>query len=120
MLNYAGSRFPSSHIQSALAKLATFCGLYGSDKFNGVSWIEFLNSRDYLKKILALLREGNLSRAQYLWFRHEAEFVSEFNEKSMQALLSSIPSDVPSQELCIWLKGVVVPFMWRVLPKGQG
>lgn len=119
MLNYAGSRFPSSHIQSALAKLATFCGLYGSDKFNGVSWIEFLNSRDYLKKILALLREGNLSRAQYLWFRHEAEFVSEFNEKSMQALLSSIPSDVPSQELCIWLKGVVVPFMWRVLPKGQ-
>lgn len=39
--------------------------------FSGVSWIEFLNSRDYLKKILALLREGNLSRAQYLWFRHE-------------------------------------------------
>lgn len=45
--------------------------------------------------------------------------MGEFNEKSIQALLSSIPSDIPSQELCIWLKGVVVPFMWRVLPKGQ-
>ncbi|KAG7318542.1 hypothetical protein KOW79_018297 [Hemibagrus wyckioides] len=119
MLNYAANRFPSSHMQSALAKLATFCNLYGSDKFNGVSWIEFLNSRDYLKEILTLLRGGNFSRAQYLWLRHEAEFVGEFNEKSMQALLNSIPSDIPSQELWMWLKGVVVPFMWRVLPKGQ-
>ncbi|KAF5904768.1 kinetochore-associated protein 1, partial [Clarias magur] len=119
MLNYAANRFPSAHIQAALAKLATFCSLYGSDKFNGVSWIEFLNSRDYLKDILALLRAGDLSRAQYLWLRHEAEFVGAFNEKSMKVLLSSIPSDIPSQELYIWLKGVVVPLMWRVLPKGQ-
>ncbi|XP_046697965.1 kinetochore-associated protein 1 isoform X3 [Silurus meridionalis] len=119
MLNYAASRFPSSQIQSALGKLATFCSLYGSDKFNGVSWIEFLNSRDYLKEILAFLRMGNLSKAQYLWLRHEAEFAGEFGEKSMQALLSSISSDIPSLELCIWLRGVVVPFMWRVLPKGQ-
>lgn len=36
MLNYAASRFPSAHIQSALAKLATFCSLYGSDKFKYV------------------------------------------------------------------------------------
>lgn len=53
-----------------------------------------------------------------LW-SFQAEFVEEFNEKSLQALLSVIPSDIPSQELCVWLKGVVVPFMWRVLPKGQ-
>lgn len=33
MLNYATNRFPSSHMQSALAKLATFCSLYGSDQF---------------------------------------------------------------------------------------
>lgn len=33
MLNYAANRFPSAHIQAALAKLATFCSLYGSDKF---------------------------------------------------------------------------------------
>ncbi|KAL7836428.1 hypothetical protein AOLI_G00277120 [Acnodon oligacanthus] len=119
MLNYAANRFPSSQIQSALAKLATFCNLYGSDNFNGVSWIEFLNSTDYLKIVLRFLREGNLSRAQYLWLRHECEFASKFDERSLNALLNSIPSDIPSQDLSIWLKGVVIPFMWKVLPKGQ-
>ncbi|TSW89619.1 Kinetochore-associated protein 1 [Bagarius yarrelli] len=119
MLNYAANRFPSAHIQSALSKLATFCSLYSSDEFTGLSWIEFLNSRDYLKNIFAFIREGNFSRAQYLWLRHEAEFVEEFNEKSLQTLLSSIPSDIPSQELWMWLKGVMVPFMWSVLPKAQ-
>ncbi|XP_062873879.1 kinetochore-associated protein 1 [Trichomycterus rosablanca] len=119
MLNYAAGRFPSSQIQSALARLATFCSLYGSDNFSGVSWIEFLNCGDYPNKVLTLLREGNLNRAQYLWLRHEAEFATEFTEKSLHALLNSVPSDTPSQELSTWLKGVVVPFMWRVLPKGQ-
>ncbi|XP_026865073.2 kinetochore-associated protein 1 [Electrophorus electricus] len=119
MLNYAATRFPSSHSQTALAKLATFCNLYGSDNFNGVSWIEFLNSSNYLKDILVHLREGHLSRAQYLWLRHEGELAAEFDEGSMHALLSSIPSDISSQDLGIWLKGVVVPFTWRVLPKGQ-
>uniref|UniRef100_A0A8B9JK31 Kinetochore associated 1 n=1 Tax=Astyanax mexicanus TaxID=7994 RepID=A0A8B9JK31_ASTMX len=119
MLNYAANRFPSSQIQSALAKLATFCILYGSDNFNGVSWIEFLNSTDYLKIIFRLLREGNISRAQYLWLRHEDEFACKFNEKSLQVLLNSIPSDIPSNDLRVWLKGVVFPFMWKVLPKGQ-
>uniref|UniRef100_W5KXF6 Kinetochore associated 1 n=1 Tax=Astyanax mexicanus TaxID=7994 RepID=W5KXF6_ASTMX len=118
MLNYAANRFPSSQIQSALAKLATFCILYGSDNF-GVSWIEFLNSTDYLKIIFRLLREGNISRAQYLWLRHEDEFACKFNEKSLQVLLNSIPSDIPSNDLRVWLKGVVFPFMWKVLPKGQ-
>ncbi|KAI4889407.1 hypothetical protein NFI96_034091 [Prochilodus magdalenae] len=119
MLNYAANRFPSSQIQSSLAKLATFCNLYGSHNFNGVSWIEFLNSTDYLKIILRFLREGNLSRAQYLWLRHEGEFASKFVEKSLHALLNSIPSDIPSQDLRTWLKGVVVPFIWKFLPKGQ-
>lgn len=36
MLNYAANRFPSAHIHSALAKLATFYSLYGSDKFKYV------------------------------------------------------------------------------------
>ncbi|XP_066511842.1 kinetochore-associated protein 1-like [Hoplias malabaricus] len=119
MLNYAANRFPSSQIQSALAKLATYCNLYGSDNFNGVSWIEFLNSTDYLKIILRLLREGNLSGAQYLWLRHEGEFIAKFDERSLNALLNSIQSDVPSLDLKTWFKGLVVPFMWKVLPKGQ-
>ncbi|XP_076843285.1 kinetochore-associated protein 1 isoform X2 [Brachyhypopomus gauderio] len=120
MLNYAAQRFPSAQIQTALAKLATFCNLHGSDNFNGVSWIEFLNSSYYLKDIILLLREGHLSRAQYLWLRHEGDLAVQFDERSMHALLSSVPSDVLSQDLGLWMKGVVVPFTWRVFPKGQG
>lgn len=44
----------------------------------GVSWIEFLNSNDYLKDILNLLRDGNLSGAQYLWLRHEVKLYYKF------------------------------------------
>lgn len=119
MLNYTLNRFPCYQIQTALAKLATFSSMYGHNNFDGIKWIEFLNSTDYLKDILALLKEGNVSGAQYLWLRHEGEFASEFDEGCLHALLSSISSDIPSQDLSPWFKGVVVPFVWRVLPKGQ-
>ncbi|XP_050966456.1 kinetochore-associated protein 1 isoform X1 [Labeo rohita] len=119
MLNYTLNRFPCCQVQTALAKLATFSNVYGPDNFEGIAWIEFLNSTDYLKDILALLKEGNLTGAQYLWLRHEGEFASEFDESCLHALLGSISSDVPSQELSVWFKGVVVPFVWRVLPTGQ-
>ncbi|TRY91813.1 hypothetical protein DNTS_012445, partial [Danionella cerebrum] len=119
MLNYTFSRFPCIQIQSALAKLATFSCMHGSHNFQGFKWMEFLNSSDYLKDVLSLLKEGNLSGAQFLWLRHEGEFAGNFGEGSLNALLSSISSDIPSQELRLWFKGVVVPFVWRVLPKGQ-
>uniref|UniRef100_A0A8C1QQ82 Kinetochore associated 1 n=1 Tax=Cyprinus carpio TaxID=7962 RepID=A0A8C1QQ82_CYPCA len=119
MLSYTSNRFPCCQIQTALAKLATFASVYGPDNFEGIAWIEFLNSADYLKDVLALLKEGNLTGAQHLWLRHEGEFSREFDESSLHALLGSISSDVPSQDLRLWLKGVVVPFVWRVLPNGQ-
>ncbi|XP_073696057.1 kinetochore-associated protein 1 [Garra rufa] len=119
MLNYTLNRFPCCQIQTALAKLATFSSVYGPDNFEGIAWIEFLNSTDYLKDVLALLKEGNLSGAQYLWLRHEGEFAREFDESCLHALLGSVSSDVRSQELSVWFKGVLVPFVWRVLPKGQ-
>ncbi|XP_051529247.1 kinetochore-associated protein 1 [Myxocyprinus asiaticus] len=119
MLNYASNRFPCCQIQMALAKLATFSSMYGPNSFEGVTWIEFLNSTDYLKDILVLLKEGNLSGAQYLWLRHQGEFAGVFDEGSLHALLGSISSDIPSQDLSLWFKGVLVPFVWRVLPKGQ-
>uniref|UniRef100_A0A8C1L5N5 Kinetochore associated 1 n=1 Tax=Cyprinus carpio TaxID=7962 RepID=A0A8C1L5N5_CYPCA len=115
MLSYTSNRFPCCQIQTALAKLATFASVYGPDNFEGIAWIEFLNSADYLKDVLALLKEGNLTGAQHLWLRHEGEFSREFDESSLHALLGSISSDVPSQDLRLWLKGVVVPFVWRVL-----
>uniref|UniRef100_A0A8C2I9L7 Kinetochore associated 1 n=1 Tax=Cyprinus carpio TaxID=7962 RepID=A0A8C2I9L7_CYPCA len=115
MLSYTSNRFPCCQIQTALAKLATFASVYGPDNFEGIAWIEFLNSADYLKDVLALLKEGNLTGAQHLWLRHEGEFSREFDESCLHALLGSISSDVPSQDLRLWLKGVVVPFVWRVL-----
>uniref|UniRef100_A0A671KN10 Kinetochore associated 1 n=1 Tax=Sinocyclocheilus anshuiensis TaxID=1608454 RepID=A0A671KN10_9TELE len=119
MLSYTSNRFPCCQIQTALAKLATFASVCGPDRFEGIAWIEFLNSVDYLRDILALLKEGNLSGAQYLWLRHEGEFSREFDESCLHALLGSISSDVSSQDLRLWFKGVVVPFVWRALPSGQ-
>jgi len=49
----------------------------------------------------------------------QGEFASAFDEDCLHALLGSISSDIPSQDLSLWFKGVVVPFIWRVLPKGQ-
>ncbi|XP_043096489.1 kinetochore-associated protein 1 isoform X3 [Puntigrus tetrazona] len=119
MLNYTLNRFPCCQIQTALAKLATFANVYGPGNFKGIPWIEFLNRTDYLKDTFALLKEGNLSGAQYLWLRHEGEFARDFDESCLHALLGSISSDIASQELSLWFKGAVVPFVWRVLPKGQ-
>uniref|UniRef100_A0A673YP68 Kinetochore associated 1 n=1 Tax=Salmo trutta TaxID=8032 RepID=A0A673YP68_SALTR len=113
MLNHAATRCPSSQIQEALARLATFCCLHSLDKFNGISWIEFLNITDYVGDMLSHLREGDLKGAQHLWLRHE------FDERGLDALLSSIPEDLPSQDLCLWLRSVIVPFVRRVVPRGQ-
>uniref|UniRef100_A0A8C9RYA8 Kinetochore associated 1 n=1 Tax=Scleropages formosus TaxID=113540 RepID=A0A8C9RYA8_SCLFO len=113
MLNHANSRYPCSQIQEALSKLATFCGLNGPEKFNGISWIEFLQSSDYIIDILWHLRDGDLRGAQYLWLRNE------FDEKTLDALLSSIPKDVPSKDLCPWFRTIVIPFIRKTFPKGQ-
>uniref|UniRef100_A0A4W5NLQ1 Kinetochore associated 1 n=1 Tax=Hucho hucho TaxID=62062 RepID=A0A4W5NLQ1_9TELE len=119
MLNHAASRCPSSQIQEALSRgLNTFqihCliaspGLFSS---SGISWIEFLNITDYVGDMLSHLREGDLKGAQHLWLRHE------FDERGLDALLSSIPEDLPSQDLCLWLRSVIVPFVRRVVPRGQ-
>ncbi|XP_028824340.1 kinetochore-associated protein 1 isoform X2 [Denticeps clupeoides] len=119
MLNFASSRFPSSEIHVALAKLATFCSVHGPDNFDGVSWIEFLNSDDYLKDVLNHLRVGDLTGAQHLWLRHEGEISTHFDEDSLRSLLAVIPSTVPSPQLRLWLKVAVVPFVWRTLPDGR-
>lgn len=40
----------------------------------------------------------------------------EFDESKLEAVLSAIPEDLPSQELFPWLRTVFVPFVRRVLP----
>ncbi|XP_036954379.1 kinetochore-associated protein 1 [Acanthopagrus latus] len=119
MLNHAATRYSSLQIQEALARLATFCSLHGPDNFNGIAWIEFLNSNDNLGDILTHLREGDMKGAQLLWLRCEGEIAAEFDESKLEAVLGAIPEDLPSKDLCPWFRTVLVPFVRRVVPTGQ-
>ncbi|XP_029017996.1 kinetochore-associated protein 1 isoform X2 [Betta splendens] len=119
MLNHAASRYSSLQIQEALARLATFCSLYGLENFNGINWIEFLNCTDNLGDILTHLKEGDIKGAQLLWLRYEGQLAAEFDESKLEAVLNAVPEDVPSTDLCPWFRTVFVPFVRRVLPPGQ-
>ncbi|KAM5199524.1 kinetochore-associated protein 1 isoform 2-T2 [Hipposideros larvatus] len=133
MLNYAKTRllkkedkivpvysYGLKEVLRAHAKLTTFYGAFGPEKFSGSSWIEFLNNEDDLKDIFLQLREGNLVCAQYLWLRHRANFESRFDVKMLENLLNSISTPVSLQKLCPWLKNDVIPFVRRTVPAGQG
>ncbi|XP_024422439.2 kinetochore-associated protein 1 [Desmodus rotundus] len=132
MLNYAKARLLKKEdrtvpvyscglkeVLRAQAKLTTFYGAFGPEKFSGSSWIEFLNNEDELKDIFLQLREGNLVCAQYLWLRHRANFESRFDVKMLENLLNSIPTPVSLQKLCPWLRNDVIPFVRRTVPEGQ-
>uniref|UniRef100_A0A8C9GYE2 Kinetochore associated 1 n=1 Tax=Piliocolobus tephrosceles TaxID=591936 RepID=A0A8C9GYE2_9PRIM len=132
MLNYAKTRLLKKEDKTALiysyglqevlrahAKLTTFYGAFGPEKFSGSSWIEFLNNEDDLKDIFLQLKEGNLVCAQYLWLRHRANFESRFDVKMLENLLNSISESVSLQRLCPWFKNDVIPFVRRNVPEGQ-
>ncbi|XP_019476461.1 kinetochore-associated protein 1 [Meleagris gallopavo] len=114
-----GALVSLTEVLRAQARLTTFYGAYGLEKFSGIAWTEFLNNEDILKNILFQLEGGNLSCAQYLWLRHQADFENTFDEKMLESLLNAIHVTVPLKELCLWLKSVVIPFLRRVVPKGQ-
>ncbi|XP_063568023.1 kinetochore-associated protein 1 isoform X1 [Pongo abelii] len=132
MLNYAKTRLLKKEDKTALiysdglkevlrahAKLTTFYGAFGPEKFSGSSWIEFLNNEDDLKDIFLQLKEGNLVCAQYLWLRHRANFESRFDVKMLESLLNSMSASVSLQKLCPWFKNDVIPFVRRTVPEGQ-
>nr|XP_028567001.1 kinetochore-associated protein 1 isoform X2 [Podarcis muralis] len=135
MLNYARSRIlkrndktvsfltgdPASltEVMKAQAKLTTFCGAFGSEMFSGTAWFEFLKNEDLFRDILLQIKGGNLMSAQYLWLRHQEDFKSDFNVKMLDKLLNTIPTTVSLKELCLWFKDVIIPFVRRVVPKGQ-
>ncbi|XP_069475728.1 kinetochore-associated protein 1 [Ambystoma mexicanum] len=136
MLNYAKARiqkkedrvlatlsdeFPVSitEVLRAQARLTTFYGAYGPDKFSGIAWTEFLNTDNVFNDLLLQLEKGNLQCAQYLWLRSQSEFESTFDEKMLTEFLGVIPASVPSKELALWIKNVLMPFVRRIVPKGQ-
>ncbi|XP_061458335.1 kinetochore-associated protein 1 isoform X2 [Rhineura floridana] len=136
MLNYARSRILKrddatvaslltgdaaslTEVLQAQAKLTTFYGAFGPEMFSGTAWHEFLNNKDFLGDIFLLLKGGNLTSAQYLWIRHQADFESGFSMQMLDNLLDAIPTTVSPKELCLWFKEVVLPFARRVVPQGQ-
>uniref|UniRef100_A0A670Z410 Kinetochore associated 1 n=1 Tax=Pseudonaja textilis TaxID=8673 RepID=A0A670Z410_PSETE len=121
MLNFARMTILKKEDASVLqtqAKLTTFYGAFGPEKYSGTTWLEFLNNKNIAGYILLQLKAGNLSSAQYLWLRHQAELESSFSQEMLDDLLESIPGMLP-QGLALWLKQVVLPFVRRVLPHGQ-
>nr|XP_060641999.1 kinetochore-associated protein 1 isoform X2 [Anolis sagrei ordinatus] len=103
----------------AQTKLVTFCGAFGSEKFSGMSWLEFLHNEDIFKDVLLQLKEGNLYSAQYIWLRHQADFEKSLDEKMLDQLLSTISAMASHKELWLWLGNVVIPFVRRFLPQGE-
>ncbi|KAH1180193.1 hypothetical protein KIL84_009029, partial [Mauremys mutica] len=114
-----GVQVSITEVLRAQARLTTFYGAFGPDKFSGIAWTEFLNNEDIFKNILFQLQEGNLPCAQYLWLRHQADFESSFDVKMLEDLLHTICATIPVKELCLWFKNVVIPFVRRVVPQGQ-
>ncbi|TFK14050.1 ankyrin repeat domain-containing protein 65 [Platysternon megacephalum] len=114
-----GVQVSITEVLRAQARLTTFYGAFGPEKFSGIAWTEFLNNEDIFKNILFQLQEGNLPCAQYLWLRHQADFESSFDVKMLEDLLNTICATIPVKELCLWFKNVVIPFVRRVVPKGQ-
>ncbi|KAM8866405.1 kinetochore-associated protein 1 [Synchiropus picturatus] len=119
MFSYVATRYSSTLIHEALDRLATFSILLGPTNFNGIAWIKFLNSTADLGDIISYLREGNLKGAQLLWLRFEGHIRTGFDTGKLEMLLDAIPEDLSSQDLCPWFRTVVLPFVRKVLPKGQ-
>ncbi|XP_074868809.1 kinetochore-associated protein 1 [Carettochelys insculpta] len=108
-----------TEVLRAQARLTTFYGAFGPEKFSGIAWTEFLNNEDIFKNILSQLQEGNLSCAQYMWLRHQADFERNFDVNMLEDLLNTICATVPIKVLCLWFKNVLIPFVRRAVPKGQ-
>ncbi|XP_051888411.1 kinetochore-associated protein 1 isoform X2 [Pristis pectinata] len=103
----------------AEARLTTFHEAFGPEKFSGIAWNKFVNNEDLFNDVLLQLQEGNQKCAEYIWLRHQVEFESKFDLKRLQSLLDSIPASTPSEELCLWLGNVIIPFVLRIIPEGK-
>ncbi|XP_043924844.1 kinetochore-associated protein 1 [Protopterus annectens] len=119
MLQSEGPPLSVTEILRAQARLTTFFGAFGSEKFSGISWTEFLNNKDLFSRIVMQLTDGNIKCAQYLWIRHQVELENQFDMHCLKEVLNAIPTDIPSEEITHWFKNVFIPFVRRSVPQGQ-
>ncbi|XP_059844206.1 kinetochore-associated protein 1 [Hypanus sabinus] len=103
----------------AEARLTTFHAAFGPEKFSGIAWNKFVNNEDLFNDVLLQLQEGNQKCAEHIWLRHQVEFENKFDLKRLESLLDSIPASTPSEELCLWLGNVIIPFVLRIVPEGK-
>uniref|UniRef100_UPI00398F8311 kinetochore-associated protein 1 isoform X2 n=1 Tax=Pristiophorus japonicus TaxID=55135 RepID=UPI00398F8311 len=103
----------------AEARLTTFHEAFGPGKFSGIAWIKFVNNKDLFNDVLLQLQEGHQKCAEYIWLRHQVEFENTFDLKRLQNFLDSLPASTHSQELCLWFRNVIVPFVLRIVPEGK-
>ncbi|XP_060105154.1 kinetochore-associated protein 1 [Heteronotia binoei] len=106
-------------VLQAQARLTTFYGAFGPEKFSGTTWLTFLNNEDVFEDILLQLREGNLFSASYLWKRHQGDFAERFSVEMLENLLDAISATISRKELCLWFKDGIIPFINLALPQGQ-
>lgn len=55
----------------------------------------------------------------YCYILSQGQIATMFDPSKLEAVLSAIPEDLPSQNLCPWFRTVLVPFVRRVIPTGQ-
>lgn len=53
------------------------------------------------------------------WVLCQGQIAEKLDEGALEALLSAIPEDLPSQDICPWFRTAIVPCVRRVLPRGQ-
>uniref|UniRef100_H9G5N1 Kinetochore associated 1 n=1 Tax=Anolis carolinensis TaxID=28377 RepID=H9G5N1_ANOCA len=104
---------PCFHVWGVFLPTPNPCAL------SGTAWLEFLHNDDIFRDVLLQLKEGNLSSAQYIWLRHQADFEKSLDVKMLDQLLSTISAMVSRKVLCRWLGDVVIPFVRRFLPEGE-
>ncbi|EMP37117.1 Kinetochore-associated protein 1 [Chelonia mydas] len=127
MLNYAKIR-----VLRAQARLTTFYGAFGPEKFRfplkiffsfyvGLStWCLLVHSYFYsLPPPPEQVVGKEQSSTPVPNMTTEADFESSFDVKMLEDLLNTICATIPIKELCLWFKNVVIPFVRRVVPKGQ-
>ncbi|ETE64316.1 Kinetochore-associated protein 1, partial [Ophiophagus hannah] len=74
-----------TEVMQTQAKLTTFYGAFGPEKYSGTTWLEFLNNKNIVGYVLLQLKGGSLSSAQYLWLRHQKR-VAKWLEKRARSL----------------------------------
>lgn len=104
-------------ILETLHKLSSYNLLYSSSDYSSTHWDSFVIN-GMLSELLQHVRRGNLSRAAVVWNRHKREF-AEMSPDLLKRLLDAVPGDAPSHDLILWVRDVMLPFVYQTFHQGK-